>query len=76
MEGYLEYHGGYSVLWGIHDARGGYHEYRKSVQYYGEYHLCNLSTVGGGNHDTCGDIMIHVGDIMSIVGGVQYRTGT
>ena len=27
--------------------------------------LCNLSTMG--------DIMIHVGDIMSTVGGVQYR---
>ena len=24
--GYLEYHGGYSVPWGYHDARGGYHE--------------------------------------------------
>ena len=25
--GYLEYRGGYSVPWGIQDARGRYHEY-------------------------------------------------
>ena len=32
-------------------------------EYHGDTILCNLSTVG--------DIMIHVGDIMSTVGGVQ-----
>ena len=33
------------------------------VQYCGEY------------HDACGDIMMHVGDIISTVGGVQYHGG-
>ena len=36
-EGYLEYHGGYSVPWGIHDARREYHEYRGGDQYHGGY---------------------------------------
>ena len=36
--GYLEYHEGYSVLWGYHDKCGGYLEYRGGVQYRGGYH--------------------------------------
>ena len=50
----------------------GYHEYRGGgggggVQYRGGTILCSLSTVG--------DIMIHVGNIMSAM-GVQYCGGT
>ena len=52
-----QYHGGYL------DASGGYHEYRGSVQYHGDIIFCNFSTVG--------NIMIHVGDIMSTVGGEE-----
>ena len=43
--------------------RGGYHEYCEG---YLEYH---------GMFSTVGDIMMHVEDIMSTVGGVQYCGG-
>ena len=56
---------------------GGYLEYRGGVQYCGGYHEYHvgviLSTVGV--FSTMGDIMMHVGDIMSTVGGVQYCKG-
>ena len=42
---------------------GGYHEYRGVI----------LSTVG--MFSTVGDIMMHVGGIMSTLEGVQYRGG-
>ena len=45
----------------------GYHEYRGGVQYHGGYHPLKC--------EYRGDIMMHVGDIMSIVGGVQYHGG-
>ena len=49
---------------------GGYLEYRGGVQYRGGYH-----EYGGVILSTVGDIMMHVGDIMSTVEGVQYRGG-
>ena len=52
---------------GYHDARGGIMSTMGVFNTVGDTILCNLSTVG--------DIMIHVGDIMSTVRGVQYRGG-
>ena len=47
---------------------GGYLEYHRGCSVpWGDIIFCNLSTVG--------NIMMHVGDIMSTVGGVQYRGG-
>ena len=54
---------GCSVPWGV-QYRGGYHEYRGG---YLEYR--------GGCSVPWEDIMMHVGDIMSTVEGVQYRGG-
>ena len=66
--GYLEYRGGCSVpminVGGYLSTVGGYHEYRGG---YLEYR--------GGCSVPWGDIMMHVGDIMSTVEGVQYRGG-
>ena len=55
---------------------GGYLEYRGGVQYRGDI----MSTVGVilstvGMFSTMGVIMMHVGDTMSTVEGVQYRGG-
>ena len=41
---YLECGGRYSVPWGYHNARGGYHKYREGVQYSGGKIFCYLST--------------------------------
>ena len=38
--------------------------------------LYNVCAVPWGMFSTVGDIMMHVRDIMSTVGGVQYRGGT
>ena len=61
--GYLEYRGGCSVPWGYHEYCGGYLEYRGGC------------SVPWGMFSTVGDIMMHAGDIMSTVEGVQYRGG-
>ena len=42
--GYLEYHGGCSVPWGIHDARGDIMSTVEGVQYCGGKVFCYLST--------------------------------
>ena len=69
--GSLEYRGGCSVVWGIHDKcgdilstvrgvqyRGGYHEYHGGyLEYRGRY------SVPWGYHDVRGDIMSTVGEI-------------
>ena len=52
----------WGVPWGV-QYRGGYREYRGDI----------LGTVG--ILSTMGDIIMHVGDIMSTMGGVQYRGG-
>ena len=56
---------------------GGYLEYRGGVQYRGGYHEFHGDYLEyrGGCSVPLGDIMMHVGDIMSTVGGVQYRGG-
>ena len=64
VEGYLEYRGGCSVLWGDIlstvggvQYRGGYHEYRGDVQYRGGYHdTC------GGYHEYSGGCSVLWGD--------------
>ena len=48
----------------------GYLEYRGGVQYRGGYHEYR-----GVILNTVGDKMMHVGDTMSTVGGVQYHGG-
>ena len=58
--------------------RGGYLEYRGGVQYHGgyhEYHGGYLEYCGRCSVPWEGDIMMHVGDIMSTVEGVQYHRG-
>ena len=55
----IGYRGGY-------DAREGYHEYRRGVQYHGGYHPLKFE-YRGGYHDTCGDIMSTMG-VFSTVG--------
>ena len=62
--GYHDKCGGYLEYHGVFSTVGGYHEYRGG---YLEY--C------GGCSVPWGDIMMHVGDIMSTVEGVQYRGG-
>ena len=62
--GGAQYRGGYLVYRGGVQYRGGYHEYRGG---YLEYR--------GGCSVPWRDIMMHVGDIMSTVEGVQYRGG-
>ena len=62
--GYHEYRGGYLEYRGVFSTVEGYHEYRGG---YLEYR--------GGCSVPCEDIMMHVGDIMSTVGGVQYHGG-
>ena len=60
--------GVFSTVRGYHEYRGGYLEYRGGVQYHGGYHeYCGgyLEYRGGCS---VGDIMMHVGDIMSTVG--------
>ena len=52
---------------------GRYLEYRGGVQYRGGYHEYCGGTVGV--FSTVGVIMMHVGDIMSTVEGVQCRGG-
>ena len=49
---------------GYLEYRGGYHEYRGGYLEYRE-----------GCSVPWGDIMMHMGDIMSTVEGVQYRGG-
>ena len=86
----VQYRGGCSVPWGVfstvggyHEYRGGYLEYRGGVQYRGGYHdKCGgyLEYRGGCSVFSTmgvilGDIMMHVGDIMSTVEGVQYCGG-
>ena len=64
----VQYRGGCSVPWRYHEYRGGYLEYRGGVQYRGGYH----EYCGGVILSTMGDIMMHVGDIMSTVGGKSF----
>ena len=45
----------------------GYHEYRGGVQYCGGYHRLKFE-YRGGYHETCGEIMSTVGDILSTMG--------
>ena len=74
-----------TVPWGdIMSTVGGYLEYRGGVQYRGGISSvpwgCSvpwgdiMSTVGG-YLEYRGGFMMHVGDIMSTVEGVQYRGG-
>ena len=75
--GDVQYRGGY------HDKCGGYLEYRGVFSTVGIIMSTMglslvlwgviLSTVGDVQYH--GDIMMHVGDIMSTVEGVQYRGG-
>ena len=66
--GIHEYHGGYLEFCGDVQHRGGYHDARGGISWilwwcsvpWGDTILWNLSTVG--------DIMLHVGDIMSTLG--------
>ena len=70
LGGYLEYRGGVQYRGGYHDKCGGYLEYRGGCSVPWRYHEYR-----GGYLEYCGDIMMHVGDIMSTVEGVQYRGG-
>ena len=74
MGGYHEYCGGISLATcgyrGYHDKCGGYLEYCGDVQYCGGYHeYCGGYLEYHGMFSTVGDIMMHVEDIMSTVGG-------
>ena len=75
--GYHEYRGGVQYRGGYHDKCGGYLEYRGGVQYCGGYHEYRGGYLEyrGGCSVLWGDIMMHVGDIMSTVEGVQYCGG-
>ena len=55
----------------------GYLEYCGGVQYHGGYHeYCGGYLEYHGMFSTVGDIMMHVKEIMSTMGGVQYRGGS
>ena len=62
----VQYRGGVQCRGGYHEYRGGYLEYRGGVQYRGGYHPLKFEYRGGISRYMWGDIM-------STVGGVQYR---